>query len=174
MRAGLYNNRLEQVDITPCRKTVPFQIKDRVCDQLSRSVESRLPTAEGFVEFCPTPWCFRGQGFPLLGGDCADLSSTARIYRMELRGDDCRIWCRSGERVCFVGKKSGYEILLDLCGVRVVCEAWEMEMPQDHLSAMGNKIEGAEPFVTSSSPSRRPARVTFMQAPADLRSGLKL
>lgn len=85
-----------------------LEVQDRVCDQLSWTVESRLPSSERFVELGSS----LGEICSLLGRDGADLSSAAGVDWMELGCEDC--W-RDGSNFGwfgFVGEEARGETVL--------------------------------------------------------------
>ena len=95
-------------------------------------MKSRLAAAECGVEFCFSVRCWRCEIVYLVLRDCFNFSSAAGIDWVEFGGDYCGIWRWGGWGVCFVGEEVLYELVLEFGGVGVVCEAWEVEMADDH------------------------------------------
>lgn len=121
------------MDPSSGRDAVPTKIKDRVCDQLARTVKSRLAASESFVEGRAAPRSFGGEIVALFGGDSADFAPAACVDWVELGGDNCRVrWGCGGGRVGFVGEEAGDKGVLQGRGVGVVSEAGEVEVPEDH------------------------------------------
>lgn len=120
------------MDVASGAEFVAFEIEDGVGDELAWAVESCLAAAEGFVEFCSTPWCCLGEIALLLGAECADFTPAAGVDGVELGGDYC--WCLGwgGCGISFVGEELRDEVLLEFRGMCVGGDAGEVEMPEEH------------------------------------------
>lgn len=115
---------------------VSLQVDDGICDELTRTMERGLPTAEGFNEVCSTKRSLLRQVLPLGRRNGANLATPARVDGVELGGDDgWRRWCGQRVRRCFVGEEGGDEAVLQGGGVRVGCAGGEVDMSENHLSS---------------------------------------
>lgn len=127
VRAGLHHAGFEEVHVAAGGEIVAFEVEDGVGDELAGAVEGGLAAAEGFVEGGLPEGRWGGEVGELLRGDGADFSPAAGVDGVEFGGDDCGIG-RWGGGVGFVREEFGDQLVLEMRGVCVVCESWEVEV----------------------------------------------